>query len=132
KKLNDFLNNELGELKYQFGDTPLRLIGSSGSFETFADMIALEINKKQKNPAQTAVRLEPNDLHQLIEQLIRSNHEERMKMNGLPFYRVNTIVFSGLITRWFINNFQPTNVWTSYRSMKEGVIADVIDNQENK
>ncbi|MCF8218905.1 MAG: hypothetical protein K9J21_07965 [Bacteroidales bacterium] len=130
RKLYDFLNDELSELKFQFADTPLNLIGSSGSFETFADMIALEINKEHQKPAQTAVRLDPNDLHELIEQLIRSNHGERIKMNGLPFYRVDTIVFSGLMTRWFINNFQTTTVWTSYRSMKEGVIADLIDNQE--
>lgn len=132
KKLHEFLNNELIELEDQFQESSFTLAGSSGSFETFADMIALEINNEQQSPSDMAVKLNKNELKQLFEKLKRSSHEERLKMKGLPFHRVDTIVYSGLMTQWFMERFQPTDVITSYRSMKEGVITEIINKQEKK
>lgn len=128
EKLYELLEKELHELNAVIGYQPLELVGCSGSFETFSDMIQLEI-KNEDALETSAVRLQENELDELFRTLKASARAERMKMKGLPEYRVDTIVYGSLLVQWFRDKFRPSAIHSSFRSMKEGIITEIINNR---
>lgn len=128
-RLYQYLSEHLHEIKNHFQPGVTKLVGCSGSFETFADMIALEILKKNETPAVSSMPLESEILMRLFRELQSKNREQRLKMKGLPEYRVDTIVFGALAVQWLKNELKPAKIITSYRSMKEGVVSEIINNR---
>lgn len=126
-ELYNYFDNYLGELKDHFQPGVTELLGCSGSFETFADVIALEIEGRQNTPAVSSLCLENDLLDDLFQKLQTYNRRQRLKMKGLPEYRVNTIIFGALAVQWFREKFRPVKILVSYRSMKEGVINEIIN-----
>ncbi len=124
-KITDLLNCKLKELV----DLPLDkipLVGCSGSFETFSDMISLEISGDADASPDNFVELNSSDLDLLFNRLIRSERQDREKMKGLPEYRLDTIVMGVLLVEWYRNTFHPEKIFASYSSMKEGIIVELM------
>ena len=102
------------------------LIGSSGSFDTFADMIAHQFHRAAQLKGKTEFSFDMNEFAQIHTQLIRSTKEERQKMPGIIDLRVDMIVIGSLITNFIIREFNITSMRLSTYALKQGILADVM------
>ncbi|MBB5397953.1 exopolyphosphatase [Mucilaginibacter sp. AK015] len=127
KELTRYLDGKLMELfaaalKYK----PKTLIGSSGAFESFAEVIELK-KGRQFNLDQTKVyEFDTDDLLDLIELLIKSSHSLRASMKGIIPVRVDMIVVASLLTIYMMQKLGLTDVTLSTYSLKEGVLAGML------
>jgi exopolyphosphatase/guanosine-5'-triphosphate,3'-diphosphate pyrophosphatase len=102
------------------------LIGSSGAFETFAEVIERDkgndfsLDIKNYNFAL-------DDLISVTDKLITSSHQQRKEMHGIIPIRVDMIVVASLITRFILSNLKIEKVCMSTYSLKEGVLAEMMD-----
>jgi len=127
KELTRYLDTTLIELfgaalKYK----PKTLIGSSGAFESFAEVIELKKGRKF-NIAQTKVyEFDTDDLLDLIELLIKSSHALRASIKGIIPVRVDMIVVASLLTIYMMQKLGIPDVTMSTYSLKEGVLAQML------
>ncbi|MDB5031217.1 exopolyphosphatase [Mucilaginibacter sp.] len=102
------------------------LIGSSGAFETFTEVIEIQKGnsfdlKKIKNYS-----FQKTDLIAVTDKLIASSHVEREHTQGIIPVRVDMIVVASLITRFIMQKLDIDNVCMSTNSLKEGVLAEML------
>jgi len=103
---------------------PHQLIGSAGSFDSLATMIAAErsstITSEQHSLAFTAFEF---DL--LKDRLLRMDRSDRMRQPGLPEYRVDTLPYALIaIDRVLAAGGIRDMVWSRY-ALKEGAAVTV-------
>ena len=107
---------------------PVTLIGSSGSFDTFAEMI---LNQKGKPSLGKKISYEFNleDYINIHQQLIKSTTEQRMKMNGLIKMRVDMIVLASLLLTFVLDKTKIKQMTLSAYALKEGILAEIMNNE---
>lgn len=104
-----------------------RLIGSSGSFDTLAAIIAkreyplLELSKITSFKLRSEALIETHNL------LITSNTDERRVIPGMDPDRVDNIVPASIIVQWVLKWIKPMEVWQCSFSLKEGAILQIIN-----
>jgi len=111
---------------------PVELVGSSGAFESLVEMIHGELGGEPLTPEKT--EYEP-DLaeHFKISALVQtSTLEERKKIRGLHPIRFDMIVVSCIMVDLILNLLQFKKMRVSTYSLKEGALAEYIQNLENK
>ena len=64
-----------------------------------------------------------NELLTILDQLIRSSHQERLITKGIILIRVDMIVVASLLTRFVMEKIKINTIITSTGSLKEGVLA---------
>lgn len=103
-----------------------KLIGSSGAFETFAEVIELE---KGHEFDLKSIKHMPFDLYEfnmLTARFISSTHQERAATRGIIPLRVDMIVVASLITRYVLTKLEIYDVGMSMYSLKEGVLSELL------
>ncbi|RCH56162.1 exopolyphosphatase [Mucilaginibacter hurinus] len=127
-ELNKHLETHLTELFNSISDLRIeQLIGSSGTFETLAEVIELDkghpfdIEKTQK------YNFNYDDLVAVTDRLVNSTHAQRAGHEGIIPIRVDMIVVASLITRFVMDKLGIKNVVMSTSSLKEGVLADMLN-----
>jgi exopolyphosphatase/guanosine-5'-triphosphate,3'-diphosphate pyrophosphatase len=126
-QLHLYLDERLAPLFAALKDHSINnLIGSSGAFETFAELI--ERSKgKAFNLKQTPVyHFEEQDLNRVINNVVKANHDERAATKGIIPVRVNMIVVASLLTQYLVGRLNIGLVVMSAYSLKEGVIAELF------
>lgn len=103
------------------------LIGSSGSFDSFADMIANRFYSKEMLKGKTTYEFNLNELETLHKFIIRSTLRDRLKMKGLVPFRADNIVLSGILMQFIIRRLGITQVKLSKYSLKEGVLWAILN-----
>jgi len=127
KELTQYLNVKLIDLfKAALEYKPKVLIGSSGAFESFAEVIELGKGKPFDLKQIKAYEFDTDELLDLIERLIKSNHEKRAATKGIIPVRVDMIVVASLITIYIMQKLGLPDVMMSTYSLKEGVMADML------
>jgi exopolyphosphatase/guanosine-5'-triphosphate,3'-diphosphate pyrophosphatase len=121
--LKEHLTTLLGVTQKHPVDT---LIGSSGAFETFAELIELSKGNSFSLNVKNHT-FDHTDLIAVTDQLITSSHQQRKDMKGIIPIRVDMIVVASLITRFILANLQISKVCMSTYSLKEGVLAEMMD-----
>ena len=126
--LNNYLDEHLTTLtavtgKYRVNE----LIGSSGAFETFAEVIELQKGnpfdlKKTKN-----YTFDKSELINITDKFIQSSHDERKQMKGIIPIRVDMIVVASLLTRFVMQKLNISNISMCTNSLKEGVLAEMME-----
>jgi len=108
------------------GYTIKSLIGASGAFETYAEVI--ELAKGNTFDLAETRHYEFNDVELLsvIEKLSLSSHDERLNTKGIIPIRIDMIVVASLLTRFIIQKLNIQKVVMSTSSLKEGVLAEMI------
>ena len=99
------------------------LIGASGSFETFYELI---MNKKYDNEWES-VQLPFDSLLNFLDELIFSSQKERNQNEKISDLRKNMIHIAAFKTKWVIEQLNIKEVWLSPGSLKEGVIAEAVE-----
>jgi Exopolyphosphatase len=121
-EFEEFCNSVLVELWDQVNIfKPTIFVGSSGSFDTFRDLIY-----GVKEFEEPQVRLLREDLDRLNCKLIGSTSKERMKMPGMHQIRVDYIVLASIFTQLVLNRVKPEVIYQSSYSLKEGAMFELF------
>ncbi|OOQ61063.1 Ppx/GppA phosphatase family protein [Mucilaginibacter pedocola] len=127
KAMTAYLNQQLVPLfQAAMQYKPTFLIGSSGAFESFAEVIELEAGRKFDLKSTKSYEFDTDDLLYLIERLIKSTHAKRATMKGIIPVRVDMIVSASLLTIYLMQKLGLVDVWMSTYSLKEGVLAEMM------
>jgi len=131
---------EVGSLKDHLSETlsdllsalalykPMALIGSSGTFDTLSCIYC----KRKGIPLteeQTETPLTLSDYKAIHDELIRKNRNERMKIPGMIEMRVDMIVVASCIIDFLLERHDFEDIRVSTWSLKEGVLARIVDGQ---
>jgi exopolyphosphatase/guanosine-5'-triphosphate,3'-diphosphate pyrophosphatase len=104
------------------------IIGSSGAFETFAEVIELQKGHPFELKNNRKYQFDNEEFIKITDWLIQSSHNERENTEGIILIRVDMIVSSSLITRFVMEKLGISNVLMSTYSLKEGVLAEALEN----
>lgn len=128
KNIEAYFNQELEEL-FQAIDQykATTLIGSSGSFDTFAEVIAHKFYEPSIVEGITEYSFNMADYYNIHEQLINTTREERLNTKGLLPMRVDMIVIASIFTNFILTKGGFSNMRLSAYSLKEGVLNEVIN-----
>jgi exopolyphosphatase/guanosine-5'-triphosphate,3'-diphosphate pyrophosphatase len=102
------------------------MIGSSGVFESYAGMIEQNKGHTFDLKKTSHYEFDPNELLELLEQVILSSHQQRLTNKSIIPIRVDMIVTASILTRFIIKKLGITDVAVSTSSLKEGVLASMI------
>ncbi len=119
-KIEDYLDNGVGDFFNQINVH--RLIGSSGSFETFYELLA---NKRY--PAHKYVELNVEDLLVMLDKIIFSTLAERQLDERIIPIRKKMAPIAAVKIRWIIRKLGIQSVMISPYSLKEGVLSELIN-----
>ncbi|WP_345952545.1 exopolyphosphatase [Mucilaginibacter sp. PAMB04168] len=125
--LNDYLDLQLAPMCDAVKKHNVQsLIGSSGAFETFAEL-AERHNGHSFDLKQTPTyAFKEGNLLEITRKIIHSNHEERAAMPGILPVRVDMIVVSSLLMQYVMHKLNLHQVVMSAYSLKEGVLAEMF------
>jgi exopolyphosphatase / guanosine-5'-triphosphate,3'-diphosphate pyrophosphatase len=119
KMLSDMF--EAGK-KYQ----PVELIGSSGSFDSFAEMLILRTSSGEK--ALNGYVYPIVEFEKLYNDLITTTIEQRLKMPGLIEMRAPFFAYSAVIVKIVLNKLLIKSIKLSHYSLKEGIAGHLLKN----
>lgn len=126
-KLNQYLEEQLQMLflwvKNQ--DTEV-LIGSSGAFETFAEMIEVEKGNPFAIRNIKTYNFKIQDFNDVANWLQHSSHQERLAKRSIIPLRVDMIVVACLVTQFVMKKLKIPKLSMTTYSLKEGLLADVF------
>lgn len=103
------------------------VIGSSGAFETFAEVIELQKGNEFDLKKNRKYKFDPQEFINITDWLISSSHQDRASTNGIIPIRVDMIVSASLITRFVMKKLGINDVIMSTYSLKEGVLAEALN-----
>ena len=135
KEIQNYLEKQLSPLKNAIRKHPVKkLIGSSGSFDTFAEMAGYRFHGKNVIKEVNAYKFKLDEFFQLNKAIINSTLSERMKMKGLIRMRVDMIVIASICTEFILNKFGLKEMYLSKYALKEGALWEVVGdkNQETR
>ena len=102
------------------------LIGSSGSFDTLAEIIGWRFHRKNILKNAVTIRFDLNEVERIHRVLLNSTTAQRMKMKGLIKMRVDMIVLSSICTNFLLKKFKLTEMLLSKYALKEGVLWEAV------
>lgn len=129
KKTEKFLSSELSTMvaavkKFQ----PDQLIGSSGSFDTFAEMIGFQFYNRNIISNTNKYIFKMEEYFHLHEKILFSTIAQRKKMKGLVKMRVDMIVLATICTAVVLRETGIRKMSLSKYALKEGALSAVIAN----
>jgi exopolyphosphatase/guanosine-5'-triphosphate,3'-diphosphate pyrophosphatase len=101
---------------------PIKLIGTAGSFDSFATMVSFGQNEVYDANYHRFFNFDKSEIMNLLDTIINSNHEQRANMKGLIPLRVDMILMASVLTKFIVNEFNINNIVTCSYSLKEGLI----------
>lgn len=128
--ITSHFQHELQELfinlqRYQ----PSVLVGCSGSFESFAEIINQHRQLQLNWNTITSFSFTQEDISWLYQLLIASTMQQRLQLKGLVHYRADTIVLAILLVNEIIKKASFKQVLLSCYALKEGVLKQLTDQQ---
>ncbi len=108
---------------------PIELIGSSGSFDSFAQMLIARGATAQKpiNGFDYPI----GEFEKLYNDLLVSTLEERLKMLGLITMRAPMFVYSAILTKLALDELSISKMTLSQYALKEGIAGYLLDKLES-
>ena len=102
------------------------LIGSSGSFDSLAEMIGYRFYDIEALKGKTEYGFDLKDFDKLYRILLLSTTAERITMKGLTKMRVDMIVVSAIIVNFILKRLSIQKMRGSKFSLKEGVLWELM------
>lgn len=120
QEIETYLENGVGDF---FDNLTIdQLVGASGSFETFYELLA-----DTSYPSGQYVTLELDALNQQLEKIIFSTIEERERDQRIIPIRKKMAPIAAVKIRWIIRKLSIQTILISPYSLKEGVISELIN-----
>jgi exopolyphosphatase/guanosine-5'-triphosphate,3'-diphosphate pyrophosphatase len=130
KTVEAYLEQELQYLFQALVQFPAQtLIGSSGSFDTFAEVIAHRFHTPDILNNKTEYTFNLQEYALVHKQLIASTLEDRKKIKGIIEMRLDMIVMAALVTGFILKKTRIPAMRLSTYSLKEGVLWELLKNQ---
>lgn len=130
ESLELYFDEELSALDFALAKyQATELIGSSGSFDTFAEIITNQLYLPIDLEKNSVYEFNLNDFFQIHQQLIKSTKEERSNTPGIIEMRVDMIVVSSIFTNYILKKYALTKMRLSTYALKEGVIAELMNSK---
>ncbi len=128
EKLESFLKEEIIDMLAAVKSEGVsHLVGSSGSFDTFCDVISERHGNYAEVFELSSLPFDFDALRNLLDEVVASSLSQRERMPHMPEYRVNMIVMSALFARLVLNETGISGASISRYSLKEGVLFDVLE-----
>lgn len=126
--LVDYLNRELQPLFKAVKEFPItELIGSSGSFDSIAEMVAHRFYSPHIFDGKTEFSFNLDDCAAVHKTIVKSTIAERLQMKGLVAMRVDMIVISSILVHFILKSFSIPKMRLSTYSLKEGLLFEIIN-----
>jgi exopolyphosphatase / guanosine-5'-triphosphate,3'-diphosphate pyrophosphatase len=106
---------------------PLKLVGSSGSFETFSTILSFRKSDKYKMNESLCREISYDDYLELHQTLLKSTLEERKIMPGMEPVRIEMIVIASIFVSFVLEKCQIKEIIQSDYALKEGVIGEIFN-----
>ncbi|MCX6290280.1 MAG: phosphatase [Bacteroidetes bacterium] len=106
-----------------------QLIGSSGSFDTLAEMIGHRFYHRNIIKGKTSYEFSLKEYDELHRWLMKSTTKMRLKTKGLVRMRVDMIVLSSICTQFVLEKSGIKKMMLSKYALKEGALTDIIERQ---
>lgn len=100
------------------------LVGSSGSFDTLADLTVGRVRKETELPPSTWLSV--NDFEHHFAQLLTLSHDERVALPGMFPMRADMLVVASVIIKYVLTTYGLTRITTSAYALKEGLLAELL------
>ena len=127
KAITSYLGMELKPLYEAIKKFPVtELIGSSGLFDSLAEMIAYRFYTPEVLKDKTEYTFSLPDCATIYKTLMASTKKERMDIKGLISMRVDMIVVSSILVHFILTEFDIHKMRLSTYSLKEGVLHELI------
>ena len=128
-RIEHYIDTELSPLYDAFNKyKPVRLIGSSGTFDTIRSLIIERKGMKRgDNTDKNSYRIDLIDYQNLHTDLLKSTYNERLEMKGLEFVRLEMIVVASIFVNFIINKFNLKSITQSHFALKEGMLDKIIN-----
>lgn len=104
------------------------LVGSSGTMENIAAMIAIQ-NGTSPDITLNEFDYTPDQFAELYGKLIKMNPEERQKVSGIDPNRAELIVPGLILVDLIIRRFRIQHIKTSTQALREGIILRYIKHE---
>ena len=106
------------------------LIGSSGSFDSIAEMVACKYYSPNILEGKTEFTFNLEHYRAIHQMILKSTLEERTHMKGLVAMRVDMIVVSIILVDFILTSFNITQMRLSTYSLKEGILFEILHSLE--
>ncbi len=127
EKLNACLRVELKPLFDAVRLFPVaELIGSSGSFDSFADILMQRFHHPEESKTGTEYLFNLKETELVFRDLLQSDRAQRLHIRGLIEMRVDLIVMAVVLTRFVINELGLSKMRLSTYALKEGVLSQLV------
>jgi len=125
KDVEAYILNKIGDMieaaaKYK----PVELIGSSGSFDSFAEMLIARTGDNEK--AKNGYNYSLTEFEKLYQDLLVSTLDERLKMQGLITMRAPMFVYSAILTKLTLDKLSIHKMTLSHYALKEGIAGKLL------
>ena len=123
KSIESYLENTLTQLWVAMKKFPCdTLVGSSGSFDTLADMIAHQFYDISILKGKTTYEFKLSDYYWLHDYFLKSNLEKRLNTPGMIPMRADMIVISSIFINYLLKRQKMCAMKLSNYALKEGVL----------
>ena len=103
---------------------PIELIGSSGSFESFAQILLTRAGSNIK--PDNGYNFSMVEFDKLYSELMESTLEERLQMPGLIKMRAPMFAYSGILTKLVLTKLGIEKMRLSHYALKEGIAGHLL------
>ena len=100
------------------------LVGSSGSFDTLADLTVGRVRREAELPASTPLAVADFEHH--FAQLLSLDHAGRVALPGMFAMRADMLVVASVIVAYVLKTYHLTEIRTSAFALKEGLLAELM------
>jgi exopolyphosphatase/guanosine-5'-triphosphate,3'-diphosphate pyrophosphatase len=111
---------------------PVELIGSSGSFDSFAEMITSEKNSPIDFNTSTFYEFDFNEYDQIHDKLLHSDKAQRLNMPGLIEMRVDMIVIASIFVSYLLKIYPVQRMRMSAYALKMGALWEIARDRFDK
>jgi exopolyphosphatase/guanosine-5'-triphosphate,3'-diphosphate pyrophosphatase len=128
KHLKTYLLEEMKILWETCEKFPIKtLVGSSGSFDSMAEMIYHRFHTDENPLVKTEYHFNLNHFETMYKTIINSPVEKRHKIKGLAAMRVEMIVVAVIMIRFVFKQLKLEQMRLSTYSLKEGILYDFLE-----
>jgi len=122
-----YLKKSLKPLYIAFSENGFsELIGSSGSFDTFAEIIYLRAHNRHFPKSKTNYVFPQKNLKKILDEMMEKNRRQRSDTPGMLEMRADMIGIAALFTKFILKEFEIRRCRLSTYSLKEGVLQSII------
>lgn len=130
EKLDSLFSEQLQELLQKCREFAVKtLIGSSGSFDSFIEMIWAEKEIPKLASSVVSEEFDLTELKELHDRLITYDYQTRKTIPGLVEMRVDTIHMASYMVQWILAINGLERLLLSSYALKEGVLHQVMENR---